>query len=31
VIVAVAICAATAVAAIVYVAAWLFPAGPSDS
>jgi len=31
VIVAVAICAATAVAAIVYVAAWLFLARPDDS
>jgi hypothetical protein len=31
VIVAIAICAATAVAAIAYVAAWLFPAGPDDS
>ena len=30
-IVAIAICAATAVAAIVYVAAWLFPAKPDDS
>ena len=28
---AIAICAATAVAAIVYVAAWLFPARPDES
>jgi hypothetical protein len=30
-IVAIAVCAATAVAAILYVAAWVFPAGPDDS
>ena len=30
-IVAIAVCAATAVAAIVYVAAWVFPARPDDS
>jgi hypothetical protein len=30
-IVAIAICTATAVTAIVYVAAWLFPARPNDS
>ncbi len=30
-IVAIAICAATAVTAILYVAAWLFPATPDDS
>ena len=30
-IVAIAVCAATAVAAILYVAAWAFPARPDDS
>jgi hypothetical protein len=30
-IVAIAVCAATAVAAILYVAAWVFPARPDDS
>ena len=30
-ILAIVICAATAVTAIVYVAAWLFPARPDDS
>jgi hypothetical protein len=30
-IVAVVVCAATAVAAILYVAAWVFPARPDDS
>ena len=30
-IVAIVICAATAVTAIVYFAAWLFPARPDDS
>ena len=30
-IVAIAVCAATAVAAIPYVAAWVFPARPDDS
>jgi len=29
-IVAIAVCAATAVAAILYVAAWVFPARPDD-
>jgi phage shock protein PspC (stress-responsive transcriptional regulator) len=29
--VAIAICGATAIAAIVYIAAWLFPAGPDDA
>jgi hypothetical protein len=28
---AIAVCAATAVAAILYVAAWVFPARPDDS
>jgi hypothetical protein len=30
-IVTIAVCAATAVAAILYVAAWVFPARPDDS
>jgi hypothetical protein len=30
-IVAIAVCAGTAVAAILYVAAWVFPARPDDS
>jgi hypothetical protein len=30
-IVAIAVCAATAVAATLYVAAWVFPARPDDS
>jgi hypothetical protein len=29
--VAIAVCAATAVVAILYVAAWVFPARPDDS